>query len=83
MAQPITVKQTDLRRTAARLFPTAVLYLGDRADARAAVTEAIAAMQKGGAETALPQLLRICRTREQDQIAAELILQSYLDSLSL
>lgn len=59
-------------RAAQRLFPLAALYLGSLEEARAAVIEAIAAAWRKNPEDqepeALPQLLRICRTRAPERV---------------
>lgn len=49
---------------AERFYPAALLYLGEREEARAAVTEALAAMQRKKLSDALPILMRICWERE-------------------
>jgi|GEM_PF-4668528 len=70
MAQSLHAQQT--RSAADLLFPVAVLYLGSRSEAAAAVTEALAAAAREDTGSALPQLLRICRTRASEQTDADL-----------
>lgn len=68
MGEPLKVH--DLETLAPRYFPAALLYIGDRADAVRALTEALAAAEPEGADAVLPNLLRICSTRTVQPDAA-------------
>ena len=66
------MNSTEIRQTAEKMYPTAVLYLGSREQARAAVIEAFAAaLRKSpscGEKDVLVQLLRICQSRAPERV---------------
>ena len=68
MAEPITAQETE--SLAAKYFPAALLYTGDRAEALSALTEALAAAEAEGAGEVLRHLLRICGTRTKQPAEA-------------
>jgi len=62
---------SQLKQTAKRLFPIAVLYLGNREEAKDAVTEVISADEKISDADGLRHLLRIAGIRAKERLSSD------------